>query len=96
MMVAMALGLGLTILLGKPFIRRLQALKIGHTIRIADVSALAGTYDKSKAIPSMGGIALYQHSLSYLLLDGLAFPLYKDFIYYDGVDGDDRLFGRLS
>ena len=56
MMVAMAFGLGLTILLGKPFIRRLQALKIGHTIRIADVSALAGTYDKSKAIPSMGGL----------------------------------------
>ncbi len=49
-------GLGLTIFLGKFFIRKLYELKIGHTVRVSDVPALSEQYQKSVTVPSMGGI----------------------------------------
>ncbi len=56
MIFSMIFGLGLTILLGKVFIKKLYELKIGHTVRVSDVLVLAGQYQKSTSVPSMGGI----------------------------------------
>src|SRR3990167_809185 len=56
MIFAMIFGLGLTILLGQVFIKKLYELKIGHTVRVSDVLVLAQQYQKSTSIPSMGGI----------------------------------------
>ncbi len=56
MIFATIFGLGLTIILGPVFIKKLYELKIGHTVRVSDVAALAGQYQKSKSVPSMGGI----------------------------------------
>lgn len=56
MVLATITTLGLTILLGRGFIKKLYELKIGHTIRVADVAVLAGQYTKSRDVPSMGGI----------------------------------------
>lgn len=56
MIFATIFGLGLTIILGPVFIKKLYELKIGHTVRVSDVAALAGQYQKSTSVPSMGGI----------------------------------------
>lgn len=56
MIFAAIFGLGLTIVLGRVFIKKLYELKIGHTVRIADVAVLAEQYQKSTTVPSMGGI----------------------------------------
>lgn len=46
----------LTVATGKVFIAKLVSLKVGHRVRVQDCSALAEKYDKSTAIPSMGGV----------------------------------------
>lgn len=56
MLFAAITTLGFTIIFGKAFIKKLYELRIGHTIRIADVPVLAAQYDKSRDVPSMGGI----------------------------------------
>jgi phospho-N-acetylmuramoyl-pentapeptide-transferase len=51
-------ALVITILLGPWFIRKLYELKIGHTVRVEDCKALAGSYTKKRDIPTMGGILI--------------------------------------
>lgn len=67
MLFAAITTLGFTVLFGRAFIKKLYELKIGHTIRISDVPVLAAQYDKSKDVPSMGGILF----LSSILLSAL-------------------------
>lgn len=45
----------MTIALGAPFIRRLCAWKIGHTVRVTDCAVLSAQYNKSQEVPTMGG-----------------------------------------
>lgn len=47
---------GLCLLLGRYYILKCQSLKIGHTVRVADVDALFQDYSKASSIPSMGGL----------------------------------------
>ncbi len=56
MIFATIFGIGLTIFLGKIFIKKLYELKVGHTVRVSDVAVLAEQYQKSTSVPSMGGI----------------------------------------
>ena len=56
MIFATIFGIGLTIVLGKVFIKKLYELKIGHTVRVTDVAVLAEQYEKSTSVPSMGGV----------------------------------------
>ena len=58
MILASLSSLILTIVLGNLFIRRLQAFKVGHVVRVSDVPGLFEQYGKSREIPSMGGILI--------------------------------------
>ncbi len=71
MILAALSTLVVTILLGPWFIRKLYELKIGHTVRVEDCKALAGTYNKKRDIPTMGGILMLTGILlsSFLWLD---------------------------
>lgn len=72
MIFATIFGLGLTVSLGKIFIRKLCELKVGHSIRVGDVAVLASQYQKSTTVPSMGGLLF----ITTVLLSGL---LWMDF-----------------
>ncbi len=56
MLFASIVSLGLTVVLGKVFIKKLYELKVGHTVRVTDVAVLKEQYQKSEHVPSMGGI----------------------------------------
>lgn len=71
-MFAAIFSLGATICLGRSFIRKLYELKVGHTVRVSDVKVLADQYQKSTAVPSMGGLIF----LTTLLLSAI---LWMDF-----------------
>ncbi len=56
MLMAAITSFTLTLAVGKVFIAKLVSMKIGHKVRVAEVTALAGSYSKGAEIPSMGGI----------------------------------------
>ncbi len=56
MLFASILSLTLTVVFGRVFIKKLYELKVGHTVRVSDVAVLSEQYQKSKEVPSMGGI----------------------------------------
>lgn len=56
MLMAAITSFVVTLAVGKVFIAKLVSMKIGHRVRVAEVAALAGSYDKEEEIPSMGGI----------------------------------------
>lgn len=71
MLAAAMCSLAVTVCLGKRFIQMLVNIKLGHTVRVGDVAALANQYGKSKEVPSMGGV-LFLTTLfftSFLFLD---------------------------
>lgn len=68
MLFAAITTLGFTVVFGRAFIKKLYELKIGHTIRISDVPVLALQYEKSRDIPSMGGILFLSSILVSALL----------------------------
>ena len=68
MLMAAITSFTLTLAVGKVFIAKLVSMKVGHRVRVAEVTALAGTYSKGAEIPSMGGILfLFSMILSNLL-----------------------------
>ncbi|MBM3192802.1 MAG: phospho-N-acetylmuramoyl-pentapeptide-transferase [Chlamydiae bacterium] len=56
MIFAAIFALVATICLGRPFIRKLYELKVGHTVRVSDVKILSEQYQKNRNVPSMGGL----------------------------------------
>ncbi len=57
-----------TLAVGKVFIAKLVSMKVGHRVRVAQVTALTGTYSKGASIPSMGGLLfIFSMILSNLL-----------------------------
>lgn len=72
MIFASMFGLGLTVLLGRTFIKKLYELKIGHTVRVSDVAVLAAQYQKNTSVPSMGGLLF----ITTILISGI---LWMDF-----------------
>ncbi len=59
MILAALFSVGLTIFLGKPFIRKLYALRLGQPIRFAqDCPQLCELHGKKKDTPTMGGVLI--------------------------------------
>ena len=68
MLLAAVTGLGLSIFLGPPFIRRLYELKIGQSIRKDECPLLGELHEKKQDTPTMGGLLIAFSMLIALLL----------------------------
>ncbi len=58
MMLAALTSLGVTIVLGPRFIKKLYEMKTGQSIRVEDCPMLAQLHEKKKETPTMGGVLI--------------------------------------